>query len=534
MKKCFFLIITLFCLFVVSALAAKTPVTKKDLFLYHRFGSLQLSPDGHHVAFTISKASTKKDRWISHIYLVDLTKSLPPFQATRGENGESMPLFSPDGTKLAFLSKRDKKKQIYILSLLGGEPEKLTTMEHGVMSYRWENADKILFIAREKTTFEESEKKKNKDDARVVESMKTFYPHRVFEVDVKTGKVKRITHNKDQIRSISISPDGHWMITTSVSSPKYTSDPEPRRKYFLWDLKKDTEEEIFKDPNFSPYSFKWVENNNVVFWEEWSHYEGKRAQGIRKLYTFNPDIKVIKEIPLNWNWGGGTILETYQHSIILSLANGVYDDMVKIEKTTDGWKLVRLTGKYSSHIFSISTSRYCPKVVFITSNAMTPPTLHSGSIKGNKLLSEKTLYDPNPFLKQKLLAKREVIHWKTDGTRTVEGVLFYPVNYEKGKKYPLVVNIHGGPSGHDRDLFWHYFTWVYYPHLLANKGCFSLFVNYSGSDNYGLEWLESIYGHYYEKECADILSGVDSLIKKGFVILTNWPYWAGATDQFYQ
>jgi dipeptidyl aminopeptidase/acylaminoacyl peptidase len=91
----------------------------------------------------------------------------------------------------------------------------------------------------------------------------------------------------------------------------------------------------------------------------------------------------------------------------------------------------------------------------------------------------------------------------------VEGILYYPLDWQPGRRYPLVVMIHGGPSGVDQ-LEWKA-SWAYAPQLYVQRGAFVLFPNYHGSSHYGLAWVESIKGHY-ELEVPDILAGVDALV----------------------
>jgi dienelactone hydrolase len=98
----------------------------------------------------------------------------------------------------------------------------------------------------------------------------------------------------------------------------------------------------------------------------------------------------------------------------------------------------------------------------------------------------------------------------------VEGILYYPLNYEPGKKYPLITATHGGPSGADHDEWSE--SWAYSNNLLNQRGAFILKTNYHGSNSYGLKWVESICcGKYYELEIPDIEKGVDALIAKGLV-----------------
>ena len=121
----------------------------------------------------------------------------------------------------------------------------------------------------------------------------------------------------------------------------------------------------------------------------------------------------------------------------------------------------------------------------------------------------------NKGLKKKRLAKSEVITWKGYKGEEVTGLLFYPENYEVGKRYPLMLSIHGGPASQDLDRWSD--RWSTYPNILAQKGMFILKPNYHGSANHGLEYVESIKGNYYEPEMADIMSAIDLLVEQGKV-----------------
>ncbi len=99
------------------------------------------------------------------------------------------------------------------------------------------------------------------------------------------------------------------------------------------------------------------------------------------------------------------------------------------------------------------------------------------------------------------------------------GILYYPENYEEGKRYPLMLSIHGGPDGVDLDLWSE--RWSTYPNLLAQRGMFILKPNYHGSGNHGLAFVESIRENYYEPEMEDIVKAIDILHKQGKVDKTQ-------------
>ncbi|MCK4774295.1 MAG: prolyl oligopeptidase family serine peptidase, partial [Candidatus Krumholzibacteria bacterium] len=131
------------------------------------------------------------------------------------------------------------------------------------------------------------------------------------------------------------------------------------------------------------------------------------------------------------------------------------------------------------------------------------------------ILDAKPITKINQHITKKSKAKTEVVTWTGAKDEEIEGILYYPHDYEEGKKYPLVLMIHGGPRATDMDHWSEY--WAYPHQLFAQRGAFILKPNYHGSGNYGLEWMESIKGHYYELEVPDILSGIDSLVAQGNV-----------------
>jgi predicted esterase len=143
------------------------------------------------------------------------------------------------------------------------------------------------------------------------------------------------------------------------------------------------------------------------------------------------------------------------------------------------------------------------------------PQPYRAQLTGGKIVSPVQLAKLNEGLVNgRAYAKSEVIRWKGANNEEVEGILYYPTNYEAGKKYALITAIHGGPMGSDKDLWDE--SWAYPIQLFTQRGAFVLRPNYHGSNNYGLKWAESICcGKYYDLETPDINAGVDYLIAQG-------------------
>ncbi len=507
-------------IFIITGLGVSDgkELSVEDIINTENVSDLQRSPDGKFVVWVQSKANKEKDKHLSYLWIANLEKLEEPIQLTKGDYSSWSPRFSPDGKKLAFLSDRAEKTQIFIINPSGGESEKLTDVKMGVNSLAWKDNETIVFSAREDEYLFEKERNEKKDDAEVFEDLETFFPIRLFSISLKDKKVLRLTENKDQITFFSVSPDGKWAVTTHIDTPRFEVEAKYRPKYFLWDLENPAKKEIFRDRYFSPSYYKWSDDSKELYLvEEKTRFEDKRASGIDLLYVYDLEKDKVEEIPIGWPNGVGGIygkpFDSVKNMILTSHANGVINPMVILEKTENEWKLTKINHEYASNISSYAIAKDGKSIVYVYSTAEKLPKIYCAKIEDGTFKDVKVVAEYNKHLAEKFIAKREIIKWKSKGGREIEGILFYPKNWKEGEKYPLMLNIHGGPAAYDPD--WFELSWGSYPHLIAEKGSFVLLVNYSGSSNYGLDFVESIYGKYYELEVPDIISGVDYLIKRG-------------------
>jgi len=143
-----------------------------------------------------------------------------------------------------------------------------------------------------------------------------------------------------------------------------------------------------------------------------------------------------------------------------------------------------------------------------------PTDVYLGSMK---TLTQKEkwlrLTEANPQVKNFALAEYENITWKSSDGQTIEGILIYPIDYEKGKRYPLIVQVHGGPAS----AYVHSFSGSYgdYANIFASNGYALFQPNYRGSSGYGEKFRMEISGNYFRQAFDDIMSGVDYLIERG-------------------
>jgi dienelactone hydrolase len=222
------------------------------------------------------------------------------------------------------------------------------------------------------------------------------------------------------------------------------------------------------------------------------------------------------KVDLAWENGVGGGFEVTPDGFITLLAAGVRFQPARYLKTGLTWKKTDIVGDQVKNLFSLAISKDAKKVIYEHSTASTPGQWFKAALEGNRLVNAIKISDLNPAFKNKVSAKTELVRWKGALGEEIDGLLYYPKDYESGKKYPLLTAPHGGPAGADLDSWDE--SWAYAHQLLSQRGTFILKPNYHGSANYGLKFVESICcGHYYDYPVEDIEKGVDSLIAKGLV-----------------
>ena len=491
--------------------------TIDDILDQERAGSFDISPDGKQVLWVRSKMDKTENKSISNIFLSSLTEE-KTFQMTRGNYGARSPKWSPDGSKFAFITSREKGKpaQIWLMNANGGEPYKLTSTDKGINSFEWLDKNKMIFTSREKTSLFEEELKKKKDDVIVVSDQEHYYPVRLFKIDIESKKSERISTNYGRITQFSVSPDGNWIVTNENQSVDYSYDYKIHPKQFLHNLKKGTRKEIFTEKNLNPSGYIWALDSKGFYCSRSLSSDPEDTYiSIRILCYFDLKDEKLTDVPMSWEKGIGRGYAVTDNGILVSLSDGVKYKYAFYTKNGTGWEHDWLENKDFGTITSFNIGKDGKTVVFSHSTASSLPKYLTGKIKKNKIADPFEFLKINKHLEKKNIAKREILTWKGARGDIVEGILYYPHNFDKNKKYPLIPVIHGGPAGADIDAFGESYT--RYFNLLASKGIFALRVNYHGSSNYGLEWVESIKGHYYEYEVPDILNGIDHVIKKGSI-----------------
>ena len=483
------------------------------------------SQGGLSLVWVKDRIDKKKNQKVNDLYLTLLDvregNSNKTIRLTRGSDSDYDPVFSKDGEKIYFLSTRDDGKKIWSLNFLGGDIEEVYKFHSSISQLRWKDGHTLLFLSDEGKTNYEKEREKRKDKAMVIEDTLHVKSKRIYAYNLKSKITTRITDNHYSVSFYEVSHNGRWLVTAIRRYLNINQEnPLSVMKYKLWDLKEGKSRTIL-DGYQAPGNFQFdLDNKGLYFTAVKSSDPQWEGAGISLLYYLSLADHQVSSISLNWPLGMSGGYWVSKNGVLVSLADRTLRQLRFYRKHKNKWTSYEVKSKgMEGYIDVLAVDKNHEKIVFRYSTSSRYPSYHVASLKsrrsGYELSGIADIFRLNSYLDSKHKARTEIIYWQGGNGEEVNGLLFYPKDYKPGRRYPLIVSIHGGPSSVDLDRWSE--RWAYYPHLLSEKGVFILKPNYHGSSNHGLDFVESIKGQYYDLEMQDIIGGINHLIQQGYV-----------------
>ena len=504
----------------------KRKITCNDLYKFQLVADAQLSPNGKDVLFTLTRfhPDKKKDTCESHIWRVP-TSSGAPQQFTSSNESESTPRWSPDGSRILFLSARDAKEerkgksQLWIIPATGGEAVKITDEKHGVSAPGWSpDGKKILFFGRVPVDPQEDKlpKEKKSDVVRIKRLSyrmngggyhHTYRTH-LFIVSAQGGRPRWITR-------------GDWDVETAAWST------DGKRIFFTGNVEEDLDytyaRNLYAVPAGGGKIRKLCDLSGLIGYPAPSP-DGKTiafiGNDLKRSYGTNNSLYLV---PVS----GGKPVNVSRHADI-NIGQSVGSDSRADSPpfgpvwSPDGREIKFLASvKGADRLFSLNT-----QTKEITACTSDDQTVESVSYNTDHTVAaytrmtptelaevwvwkqgrpEKRLTKFNTALLSRLnLASPKRFAFKASDSTEVEGWIMLPSDSRR-KKHPAILEIHGGPRTAYGLGFFHEF------HLINAAGFAVFYTNPRGSSSYGEDWAcASIYG---DRDYKDVMETVNHVLK---------------------
>ena len=484
-----------------------------DLLLtVKRVGTVVPSPDGTRAAFVVSQAvmEGEKSEWLSHIHVAS-ADGKETFQLTQGDKSATQPRWSPDGRWIAFLSARGSEKDkvnLFRIRVGGGEAEALTSEKSNITAFEWAPDGKSLaFVMADPKSEEEEKNSKEKRDARVVDADEKLA--RLYVVSVEKNAddkrpPKRLTDGSMHVTGLDWSPDSSTIVfshqkTTKVFDQNDIStvamsggDPKPLVTTGAHEA----------GPVFSPdgRSIAYTGSDDPPTWAftAWARIipvAGGPSRALAKTFDEQPSI-------LGWSADGRALYVQEVHGTMARIST----------LPVDGGPSTFLTPA-DLNPGAATLNRGATAFGFAVAASDKAPEAYVARIQPFAATQVSRVQTVAQAV-QAPLGRTEVIRWKAPDGLAIEGLLTYPAGNAQGKRVPLLVIVHGGPTG----VFTQSFIGTPGPYpiaIFASRGYAVLRCNVRGSSGYGRKFRYANYQDWGGGDYRDIMSGVDHAIGMG-------------------
>ena len=558
-------------LLAVPADAQQRPMTFMDMQVQRSGGSWTPSPDGQWMLYTIRTPDWQEAESQTDIHVVSLQEGMASSRQLTftDDKNETQPTWAPDGSWFVFTSNRDAdsdgsdgnqlymmrhdggearkitdadagvsgfdfspdggwlvyrsgeagQQQLYrmaVADLPGGDAEQMTSGDAGVEEWDWSPDGSTLYFVRP-DAFDDADRRRRDAGFTVDVRNQVTSLSSLWAMSMDTGLERMLEHADDySVDNFNVSDDGRWISFTGGSTERYERNITGSRLYadqYLLELSSGHVERLTDNyevgesgTQFSPDG-RWIAFSAPDEMERYSMTENRiyiravedRGGAFRKLgSSFDQSLSVGF-----WSEDSGTIF--------FNTGVRVTNQLHALDIESD--EVRQVTNERA--VVSVNRDEDTGVILINYQDPMTPPTVFT--VEDFDDVDDRgewvQLVDVNPQVAELALGREVEVNWTSTDGKTVGGVLVYPVGYQEGTRYPLIVAIHGGPASADVLRF----NGGYGAQVYAGAGYAVLKPNYRGSRNYGNAHRTDIVGDYFTLGYDDIMTGVDYLIAEGIV-----------------
>jgi dipeptidyl aminopeptidase/acylaminoacyl peptidase len=484
--------------------------TPEEIMKVKGVGNVQVSPDGRRVVFTVAEAVMTDDKSenLTHIHVAN-ADGTDAYQFTYGDKSCSNPQWSPDGRWVAFTSGRSGKENLWLMRAAGGEAQQLTEVKTGVGAYRWSpDGSMIAFLMREPSGEAEEKSEKGKNDARVVDDNIKMSQLWVVPIEKDVNgkrEARQLTKARAHVgNGFDWSPDGRTIAYSHTPTP--VANDWPLADISTVDVASGEVRPLAQtraaenDPRYSPDG-RWMAFTASDDPPTWggtaSVFVMPISGGPRRQLAETADRQPNL---IGWSADGQKVYFTETRGTVTRLSALPIDGSAPqdIDRGDSVMFGVNLNHTRTMAGFSAQTSDRAAEA-FVARLDRFGPTQISRA---------------NAGLPNHPTGRTEVIRWRSTDGMEIQGLLSYPVGYQPGTRYPLLLIIHGGPAG------------VYTQTYIANRGPYPIAAfaaqgyavlrcNVRGSSGYGKAFRYANYKDWGGMDYQDLMTGVDQVIRMG-------------------
>jgi dipeptidyl aminopeptidase/acylaminoacyl peptidase len=490
---------------LVATLPARAQAvpTIDQLISLKRAGSLAMSPDGRQVAYTVREANWDENAYETEVWLADVASGTVR-QMTNGRKSSDAPAWSPDGRWLAFGSDRTDKRQIYLIDPRGGEAQALTSTEDGVGQFAWSpDSRQIAFLMTDPRPAGLKERDKKYGEFEVVDQ--DHQMTHLWLVDITTKKLRRLTEGSFTVGGFAWSPDATRIaFDHRIDSDPANGDTANISVVTVADGKVQplvTQEGADSGPVWSPDGTRIAFQTAMGDKSAYSYSNGLIAIIAASGGTIEPVSKAFDESPNLLAWS--------PRGLLFSASFRTWSYLYALDPASRKVTKFAPTSAWNGSGFSFSKD--WTSVAFVASDPKSYPELYAAPLdtmqpKRLTTLGEQVAAWPK--------STHEVVTWRSQDGTMIEGVLHKPADFQAGRRYPLLVMIHGGPTGVSRPA--PYTSTSTYPiDIWLAKGAIVLEPNYRGSAGYGEKFRMLNIRNLGIGDAWDVISGIDALVAQG-------------------
>ncbi len=521
-----YLINIIFAIFLICnsiVIAQHKAITSEDFYKIKEITDFKISPDGKNIIYVLKKVDKDKNSYFSNLWLLP-TNGENAKQLTKSRAKDITPCWSPDSKYIAFVTNRSGTNQVWLIAINGGEAWALTNLPNGAYSPSWSpNGTQIAFLSKvsknensletNNIRFTTKQGKEYATDVKVINNLKYRFKTQYF--DKKYLNIFIISVNGDMLTQLTTgdyndsnpewSPDSKFIVFSSNrNGDQYFDD---NSDIFTVSSNGGRLKQLTKGPG-PEYDPLWSPDGKYISFIGKSKSNSSALQS--ELFVININNKNITNLTSGfdrniyksqWSSKKNNIYFTANdkgniHLFLTSINKKFYKKVIKKNRQLKSFQI-----SSKNKIFFIATDNTNPGDLFTTNSS-------------GKNEQQLTHINQNFLSSIKLQQPQEIFYNSFDNTE-IHGWLMKPIHFTANKKYPLIIEIHGGPH-------WAYGnSWSHEFQILAAQGYTVFYCNPRQSTGYGQKFEFPGIAKWAVEDYQDIMYGINYVTKTGYIDITK-------------